>query len=152
MSSTVFPVDYIVYTGIVLFLVLSSMSGMKAVGIRICWVSVYRIRYRPCFNLGQFTEGSYLSSSIWLWLCLSYFHSNFLPNNYLLICSILFDIVTSEPGRRTRAACYWPSLASCTSSWPSTLLCSPSFLTTPLSATRYMILLNPFAQYIHYWP
>jgi len=44
VSSTVFPVDYIVYTGIVLFLVLSSMSGMKAVGIRICWVSVYRIR------------------------------------------------------------------------------------------------------------
>jgi len=44
VSSTVFPVDYVVYTGIVLFLVLSSMSGMKAVGIRFCWVSIYRIR------------------------------------------------------------------------------------------------------------
>jgi len=39
-----FPLDYLLYIGLVLFLLICSMSGIKAVGIRICCLSLYKIR------------------------------------------------------------------------------------------------------------
>ena len=43
-AQSVFPLDYIIYSGMILFFVFSSMSGIKNVGIRFMWLSVYKIR------------------------------------------------------------------------------------------------------------
>ena len=36
--------DYILYSGMVLFLVFCSMSGVKNMGIKFLWFTVYKIR------------------------------------------------------------------------------------------------------------
>lgn len=43
-AQEVFPLDYLLYVGMVLFFVFSSMAGVKAVGIRFLWLPIYRIR------------------------------------------------------------------------------------------------------------
>jgi len=40
----VFPLDYILFLGIVLFLLLSSMSGIKRIGLWCCCIHIYKIR------------------------------------------------------------------------------------------------------------
>jgi len=50
-AQKIFPIDYIVYTGTVLFLILCSMSGVKALGIRFFCFSIYKVRAwktHPC--------------------------------------------------------------------------------------------------------
>jgi LMBR1 domain-containing protein 1 len=41
---SLFPLDYILYTIIVLFLLFCSMSGIRNIGIRFLWINVYKIR------------------------------------------------------------------------------------------------------------
>ena len=43
-AQDVFPLDYIIYIALILFFVFSSMSGVKAVGIRFLWLPLYKIR------------------------------------------------------------------------------------------------------------
>ena len=43
-AQDVFPLDYVIYTSLILFFVFSSMSGVKAVGIRLLWLPLYKIR------------------------------------------------------------------------------------------------------------
>lgn len=43
-SQDVFPLDYILYCGLVLFFVFCSMSGVKDLGIRFFWLTLYKIR------------------------------------------------------------------------------------------------------------
>lgn len=43
-AQTVFPLDYILYTGIVLFLLAAALAGVRQLGIRLCCVSLYRVR------------------------------------------------------------------------------------------------------------
>ncbi|XP_023346067.1 probable lysosomal cobalamin transporter isoform X2 [Eurytemora carolleeae] len=43
LTQNIFPLDYILYTALILFLVLSSMKGIKSVGIRFFCVSLYKI-------------------------------------------------------------------------------------------------------------
>jgi len=59
-AQSVFPLDYVIYSGMVLFFLFSSMSGLRQIGIRFLWLSVYKVRSgrtKPqaivlmCFNL-----------------------------------------------------------------------------------------------------
>jgi len=43
LAQRAFPLDYIVYSGMVLFFLLSSLSGIQEIGIRFVWISVYKI-------------------------------------------------------------------------------------------------------------
>lgn len=43
-SQAVFPLDYLLYCTLVLFLLACSMSGLTNIGIRFCWLTVYKIR------------------------------------------------------------------------------------------------------------
>ena len=43
-AQNAFPLDYILYFQIVLFFVISSIFGVKQIGIRFVWLSVYKIR------------------------------------------------------------------------------------------------------------
>lgn len=40
----IFPLDYIMYVGMVIFLVFCTMSGVKNIGIRFLWIHLYQIR------------------------------------------------------------------------------------------------------------
>jgi LMBR1 domain-containing protein 1 len=42
---SLFPLDYILYTLTVLFLLFCSMSGIRNMGIRFCWIKLYKIRW-----------------------------------------------------------------------------------------------------------
>ena len=43
-SQVVFPLDYIIYCGMILFFLLCSISGLRTIGITFCCVPVYRFR------------------------------------------------------------------------------------------------------------
>ena len=43
-SQDVFPLDYIIYCGLVVFFIFCSMSGIKNVGIRFIWLTTYPIK------------------------------------------------------------------------------------------------------------
>lgn len=43
-AQAAFPLDYVLYSGIVLFFVFSSMSGVKKIGIRFLWLPLYNIK------------------------------------------------------------------------------------------------------------
>lgn len=43
-AQDIFPLDYILYTGMVLFFVFTSMSGIKDLGIKFFWLTLYQIR------------------------------------------------------------------------------------------------------------
>jgi len=43
-AQVAFPLDYIIYTGIVLFFVISSVFGVKQIGIKFVWLSLYKIK------------------------------------------------------------------------------------------------------------
>ena len=43
-SQSVFPLDYIVYCIMILFLLFCSMTGIQSIGIRFLWLSLYKIR------------------------------------------------------------------------------------------------------------
>ena len=43
-AQAVFPLDYILYSSMILFLVLCSVSGVKDLGIRFLWLTVYKIK------------------------------------------------------------------------------------------------------------
>ena len=43
-AQAIFPLDYLIYCGIVLYFVLCTLSGVKRIGVPFLWVSVYRIR------------------------------------------------------------------------------------------------------------
>ena len=43
-AQDMFPLDYIIYTGIILFFVFCSMSGVRHIGIRFLWIPLYKIR------------------------------------------------------------------------------------------------------------
>jgi LMBR1 domain-containing protein 1 len=45
-SASIFPVDYAIFTMLVLFFFCSSVAGIAAVGIRFLWVRVFQIRQR----------------------------------------------------------------------------------------------------------
>ena len=41
---SLFPLDYILYTLTVLFLLFCSMTGIRNMGIRFCWIKLFKIR------------------------------------------------------------------------------------------------------------
>jgi LMBR1 domain-containing protein 1 len=43
-SQAVFPLDYIIYCGMILFFILCSISGLRSLGITFFCLSVYKIR------------------------------------------------------------------------------------------------------------
>merc|ERR1712117_116845 len=43
-SQVIFPLDYIIYCGMILFFLLCSISGLRTIGITFCCVPVYRFR------------------------------------------------------------------------------------------------------------
>jgi len=43
-AQTLFPLDYILYTSLTLFLVCASTSGVQALGVRCCCLALYRVR------------------------------------------------------------------------------------------------------------
>jgi len=43
-AQTVYPLDYVLYCVLVIFLLSCSMSGVRNIGIRVLWLSVYKIR------------------------------------------------------------------------------------------------------------
>jgi len=43
-AQNVFPLDYILYITLILFLLSCSMSGISSVGIRFFWITIYKIR------------------------------------------------------------------------------------------------------------
>ena len=43
-SQVVFPLDYIIYCGMILFFLLCSISGLRTIGITFCCVPVYKFR------------------------------------------------------------------------------------------------------------
>ncbi|TRY62684.1 hypothetical protein TCAL_04648 [Tigriopus californicus] len=43
-AQDIFPLDYIMYSGMILFFIFCSMSGIKNIGIRMCWFTVYKIK------------------------------------------------------------------------------------------------------------
>ncbi|KAL8570663.1 hypothetical protein ACOMHN_039098 [Nucella lapillus] len=43
-SQKVFPLDYILMTGVIVYFVLCSMSGVRSIGIWFLWIRMYRVR------------------------------------------------------------------------------------------------------------
>ena len=43
-AQTIFPLDYILYTALVVFLVSCSTAGLTSLGIRCCCLALYKIR------------------------------------------------------------------------------------------------------------
>lgn len=45
-AQRVFPLDYCLFVAIVLYFLYCTMSGIRAIGIRCCWIKLYKIRAR----------------------------------------------------------------------------------------------------------
>ena len=43
-AQDIYPLDYLLYLGFVVFLLFCSVSGLKNLGIRFCWIRVYEIK------------------------------------------------------------------------------------------------------------
>ena len=43
-AQAVFPLDYILYSGMILFLVMCAITGVKDLGIKFLWLTVYKIK------------------------------------------------------------------------------------------------------------
>ncbi|KAF2674627.1 hypothetical protein BT63DRAFT_395144 [Microthyrium microscopicum] len=131
VSSKVFPIDYIVFLFLVLFLFASSVVGIGVVGIRFLWIVIFRIRK------GHTSPQALLMATVMLTLitlAINYSVAMMIAPQYASFGTQTYcDLPARHPGEQPDCSNHRSSIKACTELADNPvagLVCTPSVVST----------------------